>query len=407
MNIWESTQIAIDGLISNKLRAALTMLGIVIGVAAVITMMGVGRGAQESIEKQIQANGSNLLYITPGSRTSIGSTITLTYDDAKAMLEPGAAPSVLGVSPELSSFSQVIYQTKNIHVQVSGLTPDALSINNMQLAQGDFIDNSHLQSRAMVTVLGANAAKDLFQGENPIGQTVRINKLQFRVVGVLAAKGGSGFGSADDRVYIPLTTAQQRLHGSSQYRGSYTVTQITAKVVNEAQTDAAMQQITGLLRQRHRVTEDDFTILSQKQLLETIEQTTGVFTIVLSAIAAISLLVGGIGIMNIMLVSVTERTREIGLRKAVGARKGDILTQFLVEASTLSMLGGFIGVGLSYGLSAIVGGARLGAIQFTPIIGSDSILLATVFSVAIGIFFGAYPANRAASLHPIEALRYE
>ena len=414
MNIFESLQIALDGLVSNKLRAVLTMLGIIIGVAAVIVMLGIGRGAQASIEAQIQSNGTNLLYVRPGStqqggvRTAQGSAQTLTYADAQALAEPGAAPAVAAVAPEYNAFGQVVYQGVNANSRVTGVTPEYLAVRLMSLASGDFIDASQVTARSTVAVLGANVAKTLFQDTDPIGQSIRINNIAFRVVGVLASKGGTGFGSLDDQVMVPITTAQLRLAGGGQFRGSNNISVINVQIVDAAQNDAAVQQVSQILRERHRITgEDDFNVTSQQDIIETASTTTGIFTLFLGAIAGISLLVGGIGIMNIMLVSVTERTREIGLRKAVGARRRDVLTQFLVEAMVLSVLGGLIGVALAFGVARLVGGAQFGTFSINPVIGLDSVLMATVFSVAVGLFFGAYPANRAAALNPIEALRYE
>lgn len=414
MNILETMQIAVDGLMANKLRAVLTMLGVIIGVAAVIVMLGIGRGAQASIEAQIQANGTNLLYVRPGStqqggvRQAQGSAATLTYADAQAIAEAGATTAVAAVAPEYNAFGQVVYQGVNANARVTGVTPDYLKVRILSLANGEFISESNITARSTVAVLGANVAKTLFQEVDPIGQSIRINNISFQVIGVLASKGGTGFGSLDDQVMVPITTAQLRLAGGGQFRGSNNVSVINIQIVDAAQNDAAIQQVGAILRERHRVTgEDDFNIVSQQDILETAETTTGVFTLFLGAIAGISLLVGGIGIMNIMLVSVTERTREIGLRKAVGARKSDVLMQFLIEAMTLSVLGGLIGVGVSVGLARLLAGAQFGTFSINPIIGLDSVLLATLFSIGVGLFFGAYPANRAAGLNPIEALRYE
>ena len=414
MNILESLQIALDGIISNKLRAVLTMLGIIIGVAAVIVMLGIGRGAQASIEAQIQSNGTNLLYVRPGStqqggvRQAQGSAQTLTYADAQALAEAGAAPAVAAVAPEYNAFGQVVYQGINANSRVTGVTPEYLSVRLLSLASGDFIDASQVTARSTVAVLGANVAKTLFQDADPIGQSIRINNISFRVIGVLAAKGGTGFGSLDDQVMVPITTAQLRLAGGGQFRGSNNISVINVQIVDASQNDAAIQQVSQILRERHHITaDDDFNVTSQQDIIQTAATTTGIFTLFLGAIAGISLLVGGIGIMNIMLVSVTERTREIGLRKAVGARRRDVLTQFLVEAMVLSVLGGLIGVTLAFGVARLVGGAQFGTFSINPVIGLDSVLMATLFSVGVGLFFGAYPANRAASLNPIEALRYE
>lgn len=415
MNIIESFLIAMDSLAANKLRAVLTMLGIIIGVAAVITMLGIGRGAQASIEAQIQANGTNLLFVRPGAQRqggvaqAAGSAQTLTYEDARAIAEEGAAPSVELVAPEFAAGGQVVYQSANINSRITGVTPEYLDVRNMSMASGEFINANHVQGRATVAVLGATAATNLFSTDDPIGKAIRINNSTYNVIGVLTAKGGTGFGSQDDQIFIPLTTVYSRLFGGgNRFRGSSQVSVINVKVVDAAQNDAAIQQVGEILRQRHRTTfEDDFTIISQQDILQTAATATGVFTIFLGSIAAISLLVGGIGIMNIMLVSVTERTREIGLRKAVGARKSDVLTQFLVEATVLSVLGGLIGVLLAYGFAQALSRVNLGNFTLNPIIGLDSVLLASIFSIGVGLFFGAYPANRAASLNPIEALRYE
>jgi len=415
VSIVESLQIALDGLVANKLRAILTMLGIIIGVAAVIVMLGIGRGAQANIEAQIQSNGTNLLYVRPGSsqqsgvRQAQGSAATLTYADAQALAEPGAAPAVAAVAPEYNAFGQVVYQGTNTNSRVTGVTPEYLGVRILQMASGDFIDAAAVDAKSTVAVLGANVAKTLFGDADPVGQSIRINNVAFRVIGVLASKGGTGFGSLDDQVMVPITTAQARLSSGGQFRGSNNVSTINVQIVDAAQNDAAIQQVTAILEERHRTTgdNDDFNVVSQQDILETAATTTGVFTLFLGAIAGISLLVGGIGIMNIMLVSVTERTREIGLRKAVGARRGDILMQFLVEATVLSVLGGLIGVGLAFGIAHLIGGMSLGSISINPAIGYDSVLLATLFSIGVGLFFGAYPANRAAGLNPIEALRYE
>ena len=414
MNLLESFQIALDSLTANKLRAILTMLGIIIGVAAVITMLGIGRGAQAQIEAQIQANGTNLLFVRPGSQQqggvaqAQGSAPTLTYEDARALAEPGAAPAVALVAPEFGAGGQVVYQGTNINSRVTGVTPEYLDVRNMSMSNGEFINASQVQGRAQVAVLGATVASNLFGDADPVDQSIRINNSSYKVIGVLAGKGGTGFGSQDDQIYIPLTTVYTRLFGGNRFRGSNNVNVINIQVTDAAQNDAAIEQVSEILRQRHRTSyQDDFTVISQQDILETAATATGVFTIFLGSIAAISLLVGGIGIMNIMLVSVTERTREIGLRKAVGARKSDVMTQFLVEATLLSVLGGLFGVGLAYLLSRAVAQVNMGNLTLSPMIGLDSVLLATVFSIGVGLFFGAYPANRAASLNPIEALRYE
>ncbi|MFN8484632.1 MAG: ABC transporter permease [Anaerolineae bacterium] len=412
MNFLESFNIALDSLQSNKLRAVLTMLGIIIGVAAVILMVGIGRGAQVSVENQIRSMGTNVMFITPGSsnqggvRTATGSAQTLTSADATAI---AGLSGVAAVAPEYDNRAQVVYQGNNVNTRVAGVTPEYTAVRNMNVASGAFIDAAQVQSNASVVVLGANVAQNLFPGVDPVGQSVRVNNQTFRVIGVMESKGGSGFGSQDDQVFVPITTAQMRLFQPTQYRGSKVVSTINVQAASEDQAKAVQQSVTDLLRERHSLTtaDNDFSILSQEDILQTASTVTGVFTILLGSIAAISLLVGGIGIMNIMLVSVTERTREIGLRKAIGARKRDIMAQFLTEATLLSVVGGLIGVTIAFVAGQALGGLNLGTFKLSPSIGLDSVMLATMFSIGVGLFFGAYPANRAANLRPIEALRYE
>jgi len=387
------------------------MLGIIIGVAAVIALLSVGRGAQVAITSQIQSIGTNLLFVRPGRieqggvRLATGSAQTLTLEDAEALL---SVPEVAAVAPEVDAFGQIAYLGNNVNSRVLGVTPEYLTVRNYELAGGEFIQASNVTARSAVAVLGANVAVDLFQGEDPIGQSIRINGIGFRVVGVLAPKGGTGFGSQDDVVMVPLTTAQSRLFGASRFRGGNSISVINVQVASTNQIDAAIQNIGDVLRERHHITyEDDFTIQSQQEILNTANQVTGVLTLFLGGVAAISLVVGGIGIMNIMLVSVTERTREIGIRKAVGAKRRDILAQFLTEATLLSVAGGLMGILLGISVARIAGRLPLGTTTVVPVVSLDSILLATLFSIAVGLFFGIYPATRAAALNPIDALRYE
>jgi putative ABC transport system permease protein len=411
MNVTESIRVAIRSLNANKMRAALTMLGIIIGVAAVIALMSIGQGAQVAITSQIQSIGTNLLFIRPGSteeggvRTAQGSAQTLTLEDAEALT---SVPQVAGVAPEVDAFGQIAYLGNNVNSRVLGVTPDYLTVRNYELAEGEFIQASNVTARSAVAVLGANVATDLFEGGDPIGQSIRINGVGLRVIGVLVAKGGTGFGSQDDVVLVPLTTAQSRLFGRNRFRGGNSVAVINVQVAEASQIDTAIQGIGDVLRERHHVTyQDDFTIQSQQDILNTANQVTGVLTLFLGGVAAISLIVGGIGIMNIMLVSVTERTREIGIRKAVGAKRRDVLAQFLTEATLLSVTGGLIGILLGVGVARLAGRLPLGTTSVVPVVSLDSILLATLFSIAIGLFFGIYPASRAAGLNPIDALRYE
>ncbi len=411
MNVQESLRAAITSLSANKLRSFLTMLGIIIGVAAVIAMLSIGRGAQEAITSQITSMGTNLLFVRPGAasqggvRQAQGSAATLTYEDALALAQ---APSVAAVAPEASTFGQVVYLSNNINTQITGVTPEYEQVRNMPVESGSFITAQHVAARSPVAVIGANVAAELFNGDDPLDKTIRISGQNFRVIGVLKAKGGTGFGITDDRILVPLTTLQSRLASSGRFRGANTVQTINVQVADPKVTDQAVEEISAILRERHNILyEDDFTITSQQDTIEAANQITGILTVFLGGVAAISLLVGGIGIMNIMLVSVTERTREIGIRKAVGARKRDILAQFLTEATLLSVAGGLTGILVGYGISRFITGINLGTTQISAVVSADSVLLATLFSVAVGLFFGIFPAQRAADLNPIEALRYE
>ncbi len=414
MNLIESARIALRSLSANKLRSTLTMLGIIIGVAAVIALMGIGRGAQAAIDSQINSMGTNLLFVSPGStsqggvRTAQGSAETLTYEDALALANPANAPDIAAVAPEMNSFGQVVYRGNNLNTRILGVTPDYQSVRNYAVSEGEFITQGNLVAKSAIAVIGANIAAELFtNGQDPLGQWVRINNIPFRVVGVLVTKGGGGFGNQDDQILVPITTAMARLQ-RGRFGGGNRVDQISVQVAGASQMNAATQEIGDILRQRHHILyQDDFTIRSQADLLSTANQITGVLTLFLGGVAGISLLVGGIGIMNIMLVSVTERTREIGIRKAVGATRQNVLSQFMTEAVILSVFGGLIGVGVGAGIAHFVSGLNLGSSPLHAVVAPDSILLATLFSLAVGLFFGIYPAYRAAGLNPIDALRYE
>jgi len=413
MNIGESIRLALRSLSANKLRSGLTMLGIIIGVGAVIALLSVGEGAQAEITQQIQGIGSNLIFVLPGritqagpmgGRTSLGRINPLTMEDAEAIAEPRNCPSVLAVAPEINQSAEVTHGGESTYSRIIGTTPEYSFVRNLTLIEGDFISPQEVNASARVAVLGYAVAKELFSEGYAIDATIRINRIPFRVVGVLEERGGGI--SEDNIVIVPITTAQSRLFGE-RYATSKgrRITMINVSAVDDNSVDSAIEEITQVLRGRHNIQydEDDFTLVSQKDILGTLEQVTNVLTIFLGAIAAISLLVGGIGIMNIMLVSVTERTREIGIRKAVGAKRRDIMWQFLIESIILSILGGLIGIGLGAAIAAIVN--SLGA--FTTVVSAKAILLAVGFSVAVGLFFGIYPATRAARLNPIDALRYE
>jgi len=413
MNFVESVRIALRSLSANKLRATLTMLGIIIGVAAVIALMGIGRGAQQAIDSQIRSMGTNLLFVSPGSATlggvrqAGGSVQTLTLEDAVAIGNPQELPAVVAAAPEVRSFGQVVYQGDNVNTQIVGVTPEYETVRNYHVQSGEFISQANVTARSPIAVLGANVASQLFSDNDPVGQTVRINNITFKVGGVLESKGGSGFGNQDDQVLIPLTTVLSRLE-RGRFRGGNIVSQISVQAASADQIDAALQQVSDVLRERHHIRfEDDFSVRSQQDLLESANQITGVLTLFLGGVAGISLLVGGIGIMNIMLVSVTERTREIGIRKAVGATRRNILAQFLTEAVILSVLGGIIGILLGAGIARLASGIPMGGATLRSVVTIDSVLLATLFATAVGLFFGIYPAFRAASLNPIDALHYE
>ena len=409
MNLAQTIFEALESLNGNKMRSGLTVLGIVIGVAAVIAMLSVGRGAEESITGSISGIGTNLLFVFRGDFSdTIRNPKPLTLGDAQAIGDPFQAPAVEAVAPALQGNAELSFGGESSTSQLFGVTPDYFSVRNLVLTEGAFITEEHILGRASVVVLGPETAEAIFgHADGVTGETVRIEGQPFRVLGVLEARGGGMFGSEDNVAIIPLSTAQARLIRRS---ANDRVDIIFAQAVDAESVDRAIEEISQILRTRHRspVGEDDFTIFTQRDLLTTFASITGILTIFLGGIAAISLLVGGIGIMNIMLVSVTERTREIGLRKALGARKRDILIQFLTESSLLSLMGGIIGILFGWFIAYIVGQiAAATNTDFTPVVGGDAILLATLFSAAVGLFFGIYPASRAANLEPVEALRYE
>jgi putative ABC transport system permease protein len=409
MNFYQSFIEALESLVSNKLRTGLTILGIVIGVAAVIAMLAIGRGAQDSITGSIQGIGTNLIFVLAGNQDNdVRNARPLTLQDSQAIADKLAAPSVEAVAPSLNGNHDVTYAGVTKRVSVVGVTPEYAQVTNEEVTEGTFILSEQLLGNSAVAVIGPETAQNLFERKEGVtGETIRIAGQPFRIIGILKAKGGSGFGSQDDRVLVPLTTAQARLR---QNGDRDTVSSIQVQAVSSDLITQASDEISQILRVRHRtaIGLDDFTLFRQDQLLSIASSVLGVMTIFLGGIAAISLLVGGIGIMNIMLVSVTERTREIGLRKAIGARRSDILLQFLTESVVLSLFGGLIGILLAWIITLIVGAiAAANNADITPRIELSAILLATLFSMGVGLLFGIYPANRAASLQPVEALRYE
>lgn len=404
---------ALENLNANKMRSILTVLGIVIGVAAVIAMLSIGRGAQASITSQIESIGTNLVYVSPGStnesgvRSASGSAGTLTLDDANALED---LPNVEAVASVTNSFVQIVYQGLNTNTRLMGVTPGYAAVSSLTLADGEFISDSEQSARSLVVVLGSSVADTLFGGSTgAVGQRVRLNGQSYKVIGVLASKGGTGFMNQDDQVFVPLSTALYRLVGGSRYRGSSVISQITVKASSANVVDQVVTEVTDTMRERHGTVEgaDDFTVTSQQDTLNAATQVADTLTIFLGGIAGISLAVGGIGIMNIMLTTVTERTHEIGLRKAIGAKRQDILLQFLVESMVLSLLGGLIGAALGWTIASLMGQVQFSGTTITPVVSLDSVLLATLFSMAVGLFFGIYPATRAARLQPVEALRYE
>jgi putative ABC transport system permease protein len=410
MNPFATLRVALRALRANRLRSILTMLGIIIGVAAVITMLAVGSGAQARVKEQISALGSNVIIIWTGSarvagaRLGTGSGWTIDEDDAEALERE--IPEVTA-APTLRTNLQVIYGNQNWSTSVLGVPPDFFAVRDWAAVSGRVLENEDMQGRAKVAVIGQTVAKNLFGEVDPIDQVIRIRTTPFVVIGVADRKGQSFAGQdQDDQIFVPLPTARSRVTGNPNAAKTRTVQSIWVKVADGYDMKAAEDQIREVLRQRHRLqpgTDDDFSLRNLTEVLAAQEASSKVLTMLLLAVASVSLIVGGIGIMNIMLVSVTERTREIGLRMAVGARRRDILSQFLVEAVTLSVIGGLIGIVLGVGSAYAVGhfaGWRT-EIQAAPIV------LSVAFAAAVGIFFGFYPARKAAQLEPVEALRYE
>ncbi|HZN85337.1 MAG TPA: ABC transporter permease [Burkholderiales bacterium] len=403
-------RIALRALAVNKLRSALTMLGIVIGVGAVIVMIAVGSGAQERVEEQIRALGSNLLLVMPGSTTAggvrmgFGSGSTLTEDDVVALNRD--IPEALA-APALRGTAQAVWGNSNWSTQIFGITPDYLDVRQWPLVSGRVFEPAEMAGAAKVCLIGATVARQLFGDADPLDQSVRIKRVPFTVIGVLDVKGQSMMGTdQDDLILVPIKTARSRVLGTASAARNRTVGTIWIKAADGVDTRRIEEQVRSLLRQRHRLpmgADDDFSLRNLAEVMAAQEASSRVLALLLAAVASVSLLVGGIGIMNIMLVSVTERTREIGLRMAVGARTRDILGQFLVEAVTLSLIGGLIGVALGIGGSVAI--AQLAGWRIA--LSAEAIVLAVAFAFVIGVFFGFYPARKAARLNPVEALRFE
>ena len=414
MSFYESVRVAMLALAANKLRSILTMLGIIIGVSAVIALMSIGRGVEKFFVEQFTSLGTNLLYVFPGQleggpRSGGRDRGVLTLNDSYAIANPLRVPDVIAVSPEVSGSALVARAGNDLNVSVSGVTASYQDTLSGEAAIGAFLTDADVEERSRVVVIGSDVFGKLFQpNEDPIDQTIRVNNILFRVIGVMEERGaGIGGANLDEMIFIPLTTVQDRLFRRRTVSGEYQVNLIYASVISEDRMEAAQQQITELLRERHNISfrgEDDFVIINQSDLISIFGDILSTMTIFLSAIAFISLVVGGIGIMNIMLVSVTERTREIGLRKAVGAKRRNVLGQFLIEAVTLALIGGMLGIALGAG-GAVAATSFVD--NFSAVVGFDAIAVAILFSMAVGLFFGIYPAYRASRLNPIDALRYE
>jgi putative ABC transport system permease protein len=407
--ILASIQIALTALRINKLRSGLTMLGIVIGVGAVIAMVAVGSGAQARIQQQIASIGSNVIMITSGSITSSGVRMgggnaqTLTEDDARAIAKD--CPSILGAAPVVRGGVQVVYSNNNWATQLQGTTPDFLTIRDLHVTSGQAFTSSDVDSAAKVALIGTTVMENLFYGEDPVGKVIRIKNVPFTVTGILETKGQSPGGQdQDDVILVPISSAKKKVLGTSQANAAS-----VGSIIGQAQEGAspqAVEEVNNLLRQRHRIQpgqDDDFSSRSMEEVFQAQESSANVMSILLAAIASVSLVVGGIGIMNIMLVSVTERTKEIGLRQAVGAKTRDILSQFLIESMVLSLAGGILGIAVGLCSSYLISYFA----DWSTLISPGSILMAFCFSLVVGMVFGYYPARKAAFMDPIEALRYE
>jgi putative ABC transport system permease protein len=424
--IRENVRVALRALAANKLRSVLTTLGIIIGVAAVIALVALGNGVQQFIDGQFQQQGSNLVFVfparidingganragfaagSPGSRAQI--PLSLTQADAEALRDRNLVPDAAVVAPVVSGNGRAFFGENKWLGSVRGTVPEYRYLNDWETVYGDWFDETAYANRSRVVVLGDYPYRKLFpEGGDPVGEEIRLNNVTFQVAGVLKQRAGGQEGGTDDTVIMPLTTARERLFPQRNAKGESVVSLILVQAAGKERVDAAVQQVTEVLRARHDIQfqgQDDFSVATQADLQNTVGAVTGAVTIFLAAIAAISLFVGGIGIMNIMLVSVTERTREIGLRKAIGAKSRVILTQFLIESTFLSLLGGLVGIALGWGMAVLV--TVISAGQFQAIVTPQSVAMAVGFSAGVGILFGVYPAARAARLNPIEALRYE
>jgi putative ABC transport system permease protein len=412
MNILETFKIALSSLLSNKMRSLLTMLGIIIGVASVIALQSIGQGTIDTAQKKLQQAGTNLITVSPGSQSVGGivqnsSNTNLTLEDSEAMLDTQRITKASGVEAEVQNGGQIVAGSKNTFGIVVGTTPEYPNVRDSTMSSGEWFTDADITSNSTVAVLGATVATTLFGDTDPVGQKIRLNRTSFTVVGVMNPKGGTGFGSVDTQVYVPITTAQRRLSGNRPGGSVGTgkvVSSIVLKAVDPDSVDILISQVTDLLRERHKIsgTNDDFKITNQQDQLQAAKDQQATYNTFLIVIASISLFVGGIGIMNIMLVTVTERTREIGIRKAIGAKPLDILVQFMIESVTICFVGGLVGV-----VVGIVSSYLVDVIYQHTVISGPIVVVAVGFAVIVGLFFGIYPARRASRLNPIDALRYE
>lgn len=406
MSFVDIVRTAFYSLGANRLRASLSLLGIVLGVCAVTVIVSIGRGFSSELNEIFDSLGSNLVFVY-STRGDDGEPLTLT--DAETIGDELYAPSVNAVAPQIDSFGVFVHENNESRTSITGVTPVFLDVRNLDMASGIFIAPQHLEDRAEVVVLGASLSEELFGNRDPAGQYVRVNGRRFRIIGVLDSVGNAGFGSFDNDAFTPITTAYYRLAFQRTASGEITVDQITVQAKDSTLVDKAVDEVEGVLRLSHRIKEeDDFRIFNQQEVLESANQAVSAFTIFLGAVAGISLLVGGIGIMNIMLVSVTERTREIGIRQAMGAKRRDILAQFVAESIVLTLSGGVMGVSIGVLISLLLNGVQLGeGFTLNTTISRDIVIWALSISIGIGMFFGIYPAVRASRMRPIEALRYE